>query len=99
MREQQGLVEHYLFEGDSCYPLSPISQDMQYSDDQNGSGSNEDAGKTAFSANDQISKILEKLRPLSCSDTKFIDNKGKLEYLEYFMSFIDQNSKMESLKQ
>jgi hypothetical protein len=72
-KEANGIVEHYLFEGDSCYPISPMNQEDVVEQDQQDDGEAED-GKTAFSSNDQIAKILSKLGTLSKKDKSFIDN-------------------------
>lgn len=43
--------DHFLFEGDSCYPISPCEEMLLVQEE----------GRGVYSQDDQISKIVEKL--------------------------------------
>lgn len=72
-------MSHFLFEGDSCYPISPCEEMLQL----------EDEGKGVYSSDDQIAKILSKIEKLKPSDKNFLDCKSKENYLDYFEEFVE----------
>ena len=66
-KKQNGYKDfskHYLFPGDSCYPLSPCSKNKQ-------------ENNQFLSDNDQLIKIFEVLGSPSQSDLSFLDQEGK----------------------
>jgi len=73
--------DHFLFEGDSCYPISPCEEMLLVADE----------GRGVYSQDDQIAKIVDKLETLKEDDKEFIDAKSKHSYLEYFEDFVANN--------
>ena len=65
----------FIFQGDSCYPISPC---VEINSVQTPSH------EKCYSSDDQIAKIIRKLGYLDGADKNFIEAKSKLEYLEYF---------------
>lgn len=77
----------YLFEGDSCYPISPCEEMAQLEDD----------GKGVYSSEDQIARILQKYGKLDTIDRNFLDCKSKTDYLDYFEEFVENNAGAEKV--
>ena len=78
---------YYLFEGDSCYPISPCEEMLNLDDD----------GKGIYSNDDQIAKVLQKVGKLNNNDKTFLDSKSKINYLQYFQDFVDNNKGTEKI--
>lgn len=70
--------QHCLFDGDSCYPISPYVDEQEENEDVN-----------QFSFKDQLGEIMKQIGPLSETDKSFIDDKNKLDYVDMFQDLID----------
>lgn len=70
----------FVFQGDSCYPISPCVE-INNSQTPN--------HEKCYSSDDQIAKIIRKLGYLGEADKSFIEAKSKLDYLEYFQNYVE----------
>lgn len=72
-------LQKCLFNGDSCYPISPMIDE----------GSNEEE-VNSFSFKDQLGEIMKKLGPLKETDISFIDDGMKRDYVDMFQDHIQK---------
>lgn len=70
----------FIFQGDSCYPISPCIEINSVQTPNH---------EKCYSSDDQIAKIIRKLGYLGEVDKGFIEAKSKLEYLEYFQNYVE----------
>jgi serine/threonine protein kinase len=70
----------FIFQGDSCYPISPCVEINSVQTPNH---------EKCYSSDDQVAKIIRKLGYLSPSDKSYIEAKSKLDYLEYFQKYVE----------
>lgn len=70
----------FIFQGDSCYPISPCVE-INSAETPN--------HEKCYSSDDQIAKIIRKLGFLSAQDKSYIEARSKLDYLEYFQNYVE----------
>ena len=64
MKKKGKIIPHFLFEGDSCFPISPLDDETKQK------GQEIDI---TYSNDDQIAKILDKIDPVRKDDKEFLD--------------------------
>ena len=75
-------MQRFLFQGDSCFPLSPYKKDNAPANT---------TGKKVISSNDLMKVILKNLGPQDEADTSYITNENVLTYIKDLENSVFKN--------